>query len=611
MKGFLLTCLCLMTGALGAVAQTVTIEAETMTPSGKYAGQCSSPFSGMAFYTNNDQAVKTVTLPVQNGVYSIAVVGASSNTSGAGIALYVDGTKVRDFTFYGTSATTQTAQARLFLSGTSVQVKLNLETDNGQNDTFVDKLSFTLVSEIQERGDPVLPQQGAYYTGRYRNLFVEAGYRESDVDARLEQLWNQLFYGSDDAQRVYYPVGTDEAYILDVNNDDVRSEGMSYGMMICVQMDKQTEFNRLWKWAKNHMQHHEDEYDGYMAWQMNKDGTVRGKQPAPDGEEYFVMALMLAANRWGNGTGIYNYMAEANYILRSCMNKPLKQYNQYSSVTNAFDATQQQVVFVPYATSATKTDPSYHLPAFYKLWAEWADNNNDFWAALAVKSRQMFPKFAHATTGLMPDYANFDGTPNGEGGHNNFRYDAWRCLMNMGCDYAWFGDCADEVTLVKRAHNFFIGKGVKTYYSNYTLEGNQDSGNSDHSAGLVACNAVGALASDSKAIWDFVDDFYETSIPQGRYRYYDGLLYFLGFLHASGHFRIYKPDYLTGIRESAAVSPAAGPQRYKVFSVSGTLVEEGRLDGRPLSLAHLPAGIYVVHTTAAGQPEKTYKIVRR
>ena len=95
---------------------------------------------------------------------------------------------------------------------------------------------------------------------------------------------------------------------------------------------------------------------------------------------------------------------------------------------------------------------------------------------------------------------------------------------------------------MKRAHDFFYSKGVKEYYSNYTLEGNTESGNSDHSAGLVACNAVAALASNDIKAWDFVDDLWDTPIPSGRYRYYDGMLYFLGFLHASGNFRIYKPN---------------------------------------------------------------------
>ena len=624
MKKSFLSCLLVLFWAVTVTAQTVTIEAEDMTASGKYAGKTTSPFNGMAFYTNNDQATTTVTFPVKNGIYTVSIVGASSNSSAAGIELYIDGIKVKSFKFSGTSPSTQTAQLKLFLNAQEAEVKLNLETDNGQNDTFVDKLTFTLVSEIQERTDPVLPAQGAYYTDTYRNLFVEAGYSEADVNARLEQLWDLYFYGTEgrDGERLYHPVGTDEAYILDVNNDDVRSEGMSYGMMICVQMNKQEEFNRLWKWAKTHMQHHDDEYDGYFSWQMNKDGSVRGKQTAPDGEEYFVMALMFAANRWGNGEGIYNYMAEANYILKSCLNKPLKEINQFSSVTNAFDVNQKQVVFVPYATSANKTDPSYHLPAFYRLWALWADNNNDFWDALADKSHEMFPKFAHATTGLMPDYANFDGTPNGEGGHNNFRYDAWRCMMNMGVDYAWFGDCSDEVTLINRTHNFFASKGVKNYYSNYTLDGNQDSGNSDHSPGLVACNAVAALGSNQKVAWEFVDDFYETAIPTGRYRYYDGMLYFLGFLNVSGNFKIYKPGAPTAIQRPATEQKPTIKRegglvrvegvsncRYQLFTSNGQLVRQGQ--STTIDCSQLPTGLYLLHVTDSVSGKKTVvKVVR-
>ena len=331
----------------------------------------------------------------------------------------------------------------------------------------------------------------------------------------------------------------------------------------------------------------------------------------PDGEEYFITALMFAANRWGNGEGIYNYMAEANAILENSWNKPDVANYPFSDVKPLFDKQEKQVVFVPFATSATKTDPSYHLPAFYLLWAKWADNHNDFYTQLAAKSREMFPKFAHATTGLMPDYANFDGTPNGEGGHNNFRYDAWRCMMNMGVDYAWFGECQDEITLVKRAHNFFIGKGVKDYYSNYTLEGNQDSGNSDHSPGLVACNAVAVLASDTKAAWDFVDDFWETAIPSGRYRYYDGMLYFLGFLNASGNFRIYKPLDTTSISQ-VPVGPAESEYGgvnccYELYSSSGKLLQTTSI--RP-SVDHFAPGIYLIRVTSDNGTVKTYKVIR-
>jgi len=62
---------------------------------------------------------------------------------------------------------------------------------------------------------------------------------------------------------------------------------------------------------------------GYFAWSMNTDGTPRATGAAPDGEEYFVMALYFAAHRWGNGRGIYNYQAEADKILRGMRHHPV------------------------------------------------------------------------------------------------------------------------------------------------------------------------------------------------------------------------------------------------------------------------------------------------
>jgi len=87
---------------------------------------------------------------------------------------------------------------------------------------------------------------GAFESGQYRNLFTELlGKSEAEVQRKIEQAWGQLFYGDDDTQRVYYPVGRDTAYIKDIANDDVRTEGMSYGMMLAVQLDKQEEFDKV------------------------------------------------------------------------------------------------------------------------------------------------------------------------------------------------------------------------------------------------------------------------------------------------------------------------------------------------------------------------------
>lgn len=459
--------------------------------------------------------------------------------------------------------------------------------------------------------EPVLPTEGAFYTGEYRNLFREAGYTKEQVDQRLADLWRTYFEGDLDNERLYYEVGDDMAYILDVHNKDVRSEGMSYGMMLCVQLDKQEQFNKLWKWAKTNMQHKPgDEREGYFAWKLNRDGGIMDGNTASDGEEYFIMALMFASNRWGNGEGIYNYEAEADYIIKNCFNKPMTAVNPYSSYTNLFDMTEKQITFVPFASAAKFTDPSYHLPAFYELWARWAKEHNDDFRAFAAKSREMFPKFANKTTGLMPDYAKYDGSPHtGDGDHSDFRYDAWRCIMNMAVDFSWFRpEGVDYTALVNRQHNFLatVEDGVPNYHSEYRLDG-QPRGNTDHSPGLVACNATGALASNQMVAWEFIDDFMATAIPTGKFRYYDGLLYYLNFLHVSGNFKIWKPKTGTGITDVSATpriridggvirlgGNAGG--RYRIVSLGGgTVVMSGDVpSSATIDIAALPRGIYAI-----------------
>jgi endo-1,4-beta-D-glucanase Y len=553
-KWFLL--IVLFAGVGAAYAAPIIVEAENMTLSGSYAGKISSPFQGIALYANGDKGAVTQTFPDEAGIYTVGITGASSNSSAAGVSLYIDNEKIKAFTFTGTAAATSTADLKLPSIGRSVTVALILETDNGSNDTYIDKITFTYKGSIVVKDPPVLPEQGAYYTDVYRNLLQEAGYPETAINQKLETLWSQFFYGNADSQALYYPVGNDEAYILDTGNEDVRTEGMSYGMMICLQMNRKTEFDRLWKWAKTHMQYSEGQYEGYFAWQMNTNGSVKGNGPASDGEEYFIMALMFASNRWGDGEGIYNYKKEANDLLAHCM----KRGDTGGGVVNLFNSTQKQVVFVPYGNSATFTDPSYHLPAFYDLWGRWATDTSkrQFWKDCAGKSREMFLKFADPQTGLMPDYAEFNGEPRNEGDHKYFCYDAWRCIMNMAVDYAWFKSSEAEASLINKIHNFFNGKGIESYGSLYKLDGTVFNNNSDHSAGLVACNAGGALASNQSMAWDFIDDFFNRAIPSGKYRYYDGLLYFMNFLHLSGNFKIYKPDNDGGIDEPGEPEPEAG-----------------------------------------------------
>src|SRR5512135_2238992 len=62
---------------------------------------------------------------------------------------------------------------------------------------------------------------GAFESGQYRNLFTELlGKSDAEIRQKIDQAWQQLFYGAKDTQRVYYPVRSDMAYIKDIANDD-------------------------------------------------------------------------------------------------------------------------------------------------------------------------------------------------------------------------------------------------------------------------------------------------------------------------------------------------------------------------------------------------------
>ena len=382
-----------------------------------------------------------------------------------------------------------------------------------------------------------VPLKAAFETGIYPNLFKEyLAKNDMEIQAKIDAAWNQLFYGDDATERVYYPVGSDMAYISDIANEDVRSEGMSYGMMIAVQLHKKEEFDRLWKWTKTYMYQTEGGYKGYFAWHCKTDGTQLAANPASDGEVWFITALFFADGRWGSGEGIYNYRAEAQSIL----NTALHVEGRGNLATNLFDSESKQVVFVPQLGENSQfTDPSYHMPHYYELWARWADKDNQFWEDAVTASRDYLPKSLHPQTGLAPNYSYFDGQPYDDEYNGNFRYDAFRVGANVGMDYVWFAPGNWHIEQSNRLLSFFASQGIDDYKAEYLLTGEPQVGH--RSTGLIATNAVAALAADREIGEPFVQTLWDQSLPTGQYRYYDGLLMMLGLLQVSGNFQIYEP----------------------------------------------------------------------
>ena len=254
------------------------------------------------------------------------------------------------------------------------------------------------------KGRSVDNMQGAFAAKEYRNLFAQCGYSQADIDRKVEEAFQTIFYGPED-QRFYHPAGEDMGYLEDTGNHDARTEGMSYGMMMCVQMDRKEEFDRIWKWAKTYMYMTEGENAGYFAWSCQTDGTKNAWGAAPDGEEYFAMALFFASHRWGDGEGIFAYSQEARKLLHDCVHK-----GEAPGTGRAmWDPANKLIRFV---AEQDFSDPSYHLPHFYQLFALWADEEDrPFWEAAAKASREYLHKACHPKTGLCAEYAAFDGAP--------------------------------------------------------------------------------------------------------------------------------------------------------------------------------------------------------
>lgn len=379
------------------------------------------------------------------------------------------------------------------------------------------------------------------------NLFTSLlGKSEAEVEARLQQVWNHFFTPADLARyeapgetSVYYETADGLAFIMDTGNNDVRSEGMSYGMMLSVQLDHRKEFDKLWGWAKKYMAYAPGSaWDGYFCWQCRPDGTKLGGSNASDGEAYFVTALFLAAERWGEP----RYADEANAILTKVMNKD----GERTGVYNLYNKENGLITFVPDRMGHGFTDPSYQLPAFLDKWAQVASADRPFWERAATEARRHLIASAHPETGLYPDYSEYDGRayrwPHAGYDTSIYMYDAIRCAMNVGMDYyLWGKDKANQTEVMARLLTFFRRDGFR--HAHFALDGSDAFG--DYTQGMAGANAVGAVAladSDSpehrELAREYVQRLWDAQPPTGKFRYYEGLVYFLSMLHVSGHFAL-------------------------------------------------------------------------
>lgn len=386
-------------------------------------------------------------------------------------------------------------------------------------------------------------------TSQPRNLFAEAGYSQKAIDEKISTTFEALFKGPN---RIYFEVGDSMGYVSDLKNHDARTEGLSYGMMIAVQLNKKDVFDRIWRWSKKYLQHQDGPRKGYLAWSINPATMKKNSEgTASDGELYFVTDLLFASNRWGNHTGI-DYYAEARNILDAMWQKDGSQ-----GIYNLINVQHKQITFTPEGDNYNWTDPSYHLPAFFEVWARYAkDGHEQFYADCADTARAFLHRACDPVTGLNTDYAEFTGAPHpAKWMPQAFRYDSWRVPMNIAMDYTWYGkDKEWQRDYARRFQAFLLSKGIDSFPDQFNPDGSVPDfilgaggfHRTRHSLGLVATAATTTLMSNPNNSFAFVRALWNAKLEpyaDGYFDpYYDGLLYLFSLMHLSGQYRIITPQ---------------------------------------------------------------------
>lgn len=366
----------------------------------------------------------------------------------------------------------------------------------------------------------------------YPNLFAELlGKTESEITSKVDGAFKRLFHGNPDTQAFYAPSG-DAAVIVDSYNGDQRTEGYGLAMLIAVELDKQDEFDRIWRGAQR-FRYTSGPYEGYYASVCN---TPSGPERCVDpyGLQQFAMALLLANDLWKNAPSSVDYATAAAELLNVMLHKQDMNGGVVGGVTNTFEPSTKLVPHEPNVTFANVTRPSLVMPAYYSLWAQ--ATGDSFFLDAASAARTYLRNAAHPTTGLTSVRTDLNGKP--LAGFDTFQAESYRVQLNLMLDYLWSEQPNPASVLSDRLLKFFVSQGKDSYGRSFTLDGAPT--DLSHDVALVAANGMSALAADQNPDRQtFVQAVWDEELPTGGSRYYGGLMQLLSMLALSGKLRVY------------------------------------------------------------------------
>jgi endo-1,4-beta-D-glucanase Y len=213
------------------------------------------------------------------------------------------------------------------------------------------------------------------------------------------------------------------------NGGGVYSEGIGYGMLMAVNNDDRTLFDKLWKFYMDHL-----DPNGLMNWSMDACAAPgnNNANAASDGDLDAAMGLVVAEGRWGG------YKAQALELIGK-----IKKF-ETDVCQNGLTVLRPGDKWGGCTESATKgkVNPSYFSPGYYRAFAALDPANADFWKKLATDSYTLLAQYQTAMNGLVPEWGFSDGTAES----NSYDYNACRTPWRIAMDFMWY--CTPEAKTV-------------------------------------------------------------------------------------------------------------------------------------------------------------------
>lgn len=232
---------------------------------------------------------------------------------------------------------------------------------------------------------------------------------------------------------------------------DTVSEGIGYGMILAVYFNDKTTFNGLYAYYKSHLNG-----NGFMHWQIDKNGSVIGQNGATDADEDVALALCFASKVWGS-SGSVNYSSEATVLINKIMSYEVEGGSYILKPGDAFGG-------------SSIYNPSYFAPAFYRVFK--AHTGDSRWDNVIAAGYSVLTKIQqyNAGTGFSPDWCTAAGQNCGKS--YDLGYDAIRVPFRIGLDWSWYGN-SQARDINNKFLKFFDSKGsTNTLRDGYTITGN-------------------------------------------------------------------------------------------------------------------------------------------